>query len=150
MTEPPHAVDHDNDDFAVFESGSILMYLAEKAGKLYPQEFSKRSEVNQWLFFQCASMGPMQGQAFHFVKLATEKIGYGQKRYVAETRRVFGVLDARLEGRDWLAADEYTIAGARQPEMLLVCASMLAAPACKGPCASGDARTAHQRHAGTM
>lgn len=108
----PHAVDHDNNDYAVFESGAVLMYLAEKAGKLYPQEFDKRHEVNQWLVYQNASMGPMQGQANHFVRYAPEKIEYGQKRYIAETKRVYGVLDGRLKDNEWLAAGEYTIAGA--------------------------------------
>ena len=66
----PAIVDHDNNDYAVFESGAILMYLAEKAGKLYPQEFNKRHEVNQWLLFQNAGVGPMQGQANHFARCA--------------------------------------------------------------------------------
>jgi hypothetical protein len=71
---PVGAVDHDNDDFAAFESGAILMYLAEKAGQLYLQDFNKRSEVQQWLLFQNAGIGPMQGQAGHFKKFAPENI----------------------------------------------------------------------------
>ena len=106
------AVDHDNGDYAVFESGAVLTYLAEKSGKLCPQDFNKKHEVSQWLFYQNASMGPMQGQANHFVRYAPEKIEYGQKRYVAETKRVYGVLEGRLKDNEWLAAGEYTIAGA--------------------------------------
>ena len=105
------AVDHDNGDYCVFESGAILMYLAEKAGQLYPQDFNKRHEVNQWLFFQNAGVGPMQGQANHFAKFAKEKIQYGIDRYTNETKRLYEVLDARLKDHEYLAADEYTIAG---------------------------------------
>lgn len=106
----PAIVDHDNEDYPVFESGAILLYLAEKAGQLFPQEFNKRHEVIQWLFFQNASMGPMQGQANYFVRYAPEKIEYAQKRYVAETKRVYGVLEDRLKDHEWLAAGEFTIA----------------------------------------
>jgi glutathione S-transferase len=111
-------VDHDNGDYAVFESGAILMYLAEKSGQLYPQEFNKRHEVNQWLFFQNAGVGPMQGQANHFVAYATEKVPYGINRYSNETRRLYGVLEARLKDHEWLAAGEYTIAGEPLPATL--------------------------------
>jgi glutathione S-transferase len=109
---PVVAVDHDNDDFAMFESGAILMYLAQKAGQLYPQDFNKRSEVNQWLFFQTAGLGPMQGQAAHFAKFAPERIEYGIQRYTNETKRLYAVLEDRLKDNEWLAAGEYTIAGA--------------------------------------
>jgi glutathione S-transferase len=104
------AVDHDNGDFPVFESGAIMMYLAEKAGQLYPSDYNKRAEVNQWLFFMNAGIGPMQGQANHFVRYAPEKIEYAQNRYVNETYRLYDVLESRLEAHQWLAADEYTIA----------------------------------------
>jgi glutathione S-transferase len=125
-----HAVDHDNDDFPVFESGAILMYLAEKAGQLYPQDFNKRSEVNQWLFFQNAGLGPMQGQANHFVRYAPEKIEYGMKRYTNETKRLYSVLEDRLKDNEWLAAGEYTIAGARAPLPLLPARRLRVAAAC--------------------
>jgi glutathione S-transferase len=104
-------VDHDNNDFAVFESGSIMMYLADKAGKMYPTDWNKRSEVNQWLFFMNAGVGPMQGQANHFVRFAPVQLEYPQKRYVTETYRLYSVLEDRLTDHEWLAADEYTIAG---------------------------------------
>lgn len=106
----PAIVDHDNNDYPVFETGAIMMYLAEKAGKLYPQEFNKRHEVNQWLMFQMSGVGPMQGQANHFVRYAPEKIEYGQQRYINETKRLYGVLEKRLSEQEWLAAGEYTIA----------------------------------------
>ena len=176
---PCCAVDHDNSDYRVFESGSILMYVAEKAGKLYPQDFDKRHEVNQWLFFQNAGVGPMQvplakplssypksaalhllahacvqlprasrvcaraarggscmaslglfqtvrhvqGQANHFVRFAPEKIGYGMNRYVNETKRLFEIMDTHLKDKEWLAAGEYTIAGALRFafRLLLLC-----------------------------
>jgi glutathione S-transferase len=108
----PAIVDHDNNDYAVFESGAEMMYLAEKAGKLYPQDFNKRHEVNQWLFFLNAGVGPMQGQANHFVRFAPEKIEYAINRYRNETIRLWGVLEERLTDHEWLAADEFTIAGA--------------------------------------
>eukprot|EP00892_Ulva_mutabilis_P008729 jgi/Ulvmu1/6228/UM028_0086.1 len=106
----PAIVDHDNGDFPVFESGAIMMYLAEKAGQLYPEDWNKRSEVNQWLFFMNAGVGPMQGQANHFVRYAPEAIPYAQNRYVNETYRLYSVLDGRLKEHEWLAADEYSIA----------------------------------------
>ncbi len=105
----PTIVDHDNDDFALFESGAILIYLAEKCGKFLPKDVKGRSTVLQWLFFQMAGVGPMMGQANHFAVFAPERIKYATDRYVAESRRLMEVLDQRLEGREYLA-DEYSIA----------------------------------------
>lgn len=106
----PAIVDHDNSDFTVFESGAVMMYLAEKAGQFYPSEWNKRSEVHQWLFFGNAGVGPMQGQATHFVRYAPEHIEYAANRYINETHRLYSVLEQRLATNEWLAADEYTIA----------------------------------------
>lgn len=106
----PAIVDHDNADFPVFESGAIMMYLGEKSGNLFPQDWNKKSEVTQWLMFQMGGLGPMQGQLNHFARYAPVSIEYAQKRYHNETSRLYGVLDKRLEDREWLAADEYTIA----------------------------------------
>lgn len=97
---------------AVMESGAILMYLAQKSGKLLPADERLRWETIQWLFFQMASVGPMFGQFGHFYKFARDKTSddYGVKRYTAEAKRLLGVLDARLEGRQYLVGDQYTIA----------------------------------------
>jgi GST-like protein len=95
--------------YAVFESGAILMYLAEKTGLYLPKEASAKYEVIQWLFFQMASIGPMFGQAGHFINYAPEPIPYAIERYTQEVLRLLGVLEKRLERRDYLA-DNYSIA----------------------------------------
>lgn len=105
----PTIVDHDEDDFVVFESGAILIYLAEKTGKLLPNDKKGRSTVIQWLMFQMAGIGPMQGQANVFYRYAPEKIDYAIKRYQRETKRLYTVLDTRLKDHEFLA-DEYSIA----------------------------------------
>jgi GST-like protein len=105
----PTIVDHDNDDFAVFESGAILIYLAEKSGKLLPKDVKGRSTVIQWLMFQMAGIGPMMGQANVFYRYAPEKIPYAIDRYHREVLRLFGVLNRRLEANEYLAGD-YSIA----------------------------------------
>ncbi len=104
----PAIVDREN-DFRVFESGAILIYLAEKTGKLIPNDVKGRSVVIQWLMFQMAGIGPMQGQANVFYRYAPEKIDYAIKRYQNETRRLYGVLDGRLSEVEYLAG-EYSIA----------------------------------------
>jgi len=95
---------------SVFESGAILQYLGEKTGRFFPSEPRKRYDVLQWLMFQMGGIGPMLGQAHHFRNYAPEKIDYAIKRYTNEANRLYGVLDRRLDGRDWVAAGEYTIA----------------------------------------
>ena len=105
----PAIVDRDEDDFAVFESGAILLYLAEKTGRLLPSETKARSTVLQWLMFQMGGVGPMQGQANVFYRYAAEKIDYAINRYRRETRRLYEVLDTRLENNEYLAG-EYSIA----------------------------------------
>ncbi|MFL6650336.1 MAG: glutathione S-transferase family protein [Sulfurifustaceae bacterium] len=105
----PTIVDHDNDEFVVFESGAILIYLAEKTGQLLPADPKQRSRVIQWLMFQMGGIGPMQGQAHVFVRYAPEKIPYAIARYQNETRRLYEVLERQLEGREFLV-DELSIA----------------------------------------
>jgi GST-like protein len=105
----PVIVDRDNDDFVVFESGAILIYLAEKSGQFLPQEEQARSRVLQWLMFQMGAVGPMMGQANVFFRYFPEKIPAAIDRYQHEGRRLFEVLDGRLDGRDYLC-DEYSIA----------------------------------------
>jgi len=105
----PAIVDRDNDDFAVFESGAIMLYLAEQAGKLLPSDRNGRSEVVQWLMFQMGGLGPMQGQANVFFRYAPEKIQYAIDRYQRETKRLYTVLDGRLADRSYLAGD-YSLA----------------------------------------
>ncbi len=95
---------------AVFESGAILIYLAEKSGKCLPSDPAARSECLQWLFFQVGGVGPMFGQFGHFYKYAKEKIPYGIERYQNETKRLLGVLEKRLQEREFLVGAEYTIA----------------------------------------
>jgi GST-like protein len=96
---------------AMMESGAILLYLAEKTGRLIPQEPLLRLETIQWLFFQMASIGPMMGQFGHFHKFAKGKTDdYGDTRYTAETKRLLRVLDTRLEGRQYLVGEQLTIA----------------------------------------
>ena len=105
----PVIVDHDNDDFVVFESGAILLYLAEKTGKLMPLEDKARSEVIQWLMFQMGGVGPMMGQANVFFRYFDEKIPAAIHRYQHESLRLLTVLDHRLAGREYIC-DEYSIA----------------------------------------
>ena len=105
----PAIVDHDNDDFAVFESGAIMLYLAEKTGQLLPAEEKARSRVIQWLMFQMAGVGPMQGQAHVFLRYFPEKIPPVIARYQNETKRLYTVLDRRLADRPYLV-DDYSIA----------------------------------------
>jgi len=94
-----------DDGFPVFESGAIMLYLAEKTGKLIPRDVKGRSEVVQWLMFQMAGIGPMQGQAVVFVRYFPEDIPAAKDRYINESRRLYEVLDRRLEGREWLVND---------------------------------------------
>jgi GSH-dependent disulfide-bond oxidoreductase len=105
----PALVDHDADDFAVFESGAILVYLAEKTGRLLPTDAKGRSQVMQWLMFQMGGLGPMMGQANVFFRYAPEKIPYAISRYQRESRRLLEVLDRRLADHEFLAGD-YSIA----------------------------------------
>jgi len=105
----PTIVDRDADNFAVFESGAILLYLAEKTGRLIPADPNGRSLVIQWLMFQMGGIGPMMGQANVFFRYFPENIQPAIDRYQNECRRLFEVLDARLTGREWLAGD-YSIA----------------------------------------
>jgi GSH-dependent disulfide-bond oxidoreductase len=95
---------------SVFESGAILVYLAEKTGQFLPTEVRGRKTVMEWLFWQVGGLGPMAGQNHHFVQYAPEKIRYAMERYVKETNRLYGVLDRRLAGRSFIAGDDYTIA----------------------------------------
>ena len=106
----PAIIDHGNGDFAVFESGAILIYLAEKTGKLLPAEPKARSRVMQWLMFQMGGVGPMMGQANVFFRYAPEKIPYAIERYQRESRRLFEVLERQLKDHPYIANDEYSIA----------------------------------------
>ncbi|QVW21980.1 glutathione S-transferase N-terminal domain-containing protein [Pseudomonas hormoni] len=105
----PAIVDRANGDFAVFESGAILIYLAEMTGKLLPQDPKGRSVVLQWLMFQMGGIGPMQGQANVFFRYFPEKLQGAIDRYQHETRRLYEVLDTRLQDVEFLAGD-YSIA----------------------------------------
>jgi glutathione S-transferase len=105
----PVIVDRANEDFAVFESGAIMIYLAEQAGRLLPTDVKGRSRVIQWLMFQMGGVGPMMGQANVFFRYFPEKIEPAINRYQNEGRRLFEVLDARLGQSEWLA-DDYSIA----------------------------------------
>jgi GST-like protein len=105
----PAIVDRDNGDFAVFESGAIMLYLAERSGRLLPSDEKGRSRVVQWLMFQMGGVGPMMGQANVFARYFPEKIQPAIDRYVRESRRLFEVLDGHLAGNEWLAGD-YSIA----------------------------------------
>jgi len=105
----PAIVDHDNDDFAVFESGALMLYLAEKAGALLPSDARGRSLVTQWLMFQMGGVGPMMGQANVFYRYAPEKLPWAIERYQRESRRLLTVLDTRLADHEYLAGD-YSIA----------------------------------------
>ena len=101
----PAIVDHDAGGFAVFESGAILLYLAEKTGKLLPSDPKQRSVAIQWLMFQMGGVGPMQGQANVFYRYAPEKIPFAIERYQRETKRLYTVLERRLGEAEYLAGD---------------------------------------------
>ncbi|QLL15136.1 glutathione S-transferase family protein [Pseudomonas chlororaphis] len=105
----PAIVDRTNGDFAVFESGAILLYLAELTGQLLPSDPKGRSRVIQWLMFQMGGIGPMQGQANVFFRYFPEKLQGAIDRYQHETRRLYEVLDTRLQEVEFLAGD-YSIA----------------------------------------
>jgi GST-like protein len=110
----PAIVDHDppfgGGAHAVFESGAVLQYLAEKSGRLLPTDPRQRSVALQWLTWQVASLGPMGGQAAHFLRYAPERIDYAIERYTAEAARLTRVLERRLGEADYLAGDQYSIA----------------------------------------
>lgn len=95
---------------SLFESGAILLYLAEKTGQFIPADIRGRTEVLQWLFWQVGGLGPMAGQNHHFNKYAPEKLPYAINRYVNETNRLYGVLDRRLADGAFIAGDAYSIA----------------------------------------
>ena len=109
----PTIVDRGNDDFTVFESGAILWYLAEKYGVFLSEDPKLRSETLQWLMFQMGGIGPMMGQAMYFQRIAApngQEEPFSIKRYVEESRRLLEVLDRRLEGRDFIMGDAFSIA----------------------------------------
>jgi GST-like protein len=109
----PAIVDQEGPDgkpLPLFESGAILIYLAEKTGKFLPKDLRGRYTTLQWLMWQMGGVGPMFGQAHHFLRAAPEKVPYGIERYTKETRRLYGVMDKRLGEAPFLAGDAYTIA----------------------------------------
>src|SRR5689334_23236044 len=107
----PAIVDHDvpGGPLAIFESGAILVHLAEKTGRLLPTDVRGRAATMQWLMYQMSHVGPIIGQTGHFMNQASEKIPYAIQRFVGESLRIVGVLNGGLAGRDWLAGD-YSIA----------------------------------------
>ena len=109
----PAIVDPDGPNgrpFTVIESGAILMYLAEKTGLFLPVEMQRKYEVIQWVMFQMGGIGPIFGQVHHFKRAAKEKVPYAINRYFKECRRLYGVLDSRLERREYIANNEVSIA----------------------------------------
>ncbi|MDO9597817.1 MAG: glutathione binding-like protein [Azoarcus sp.] len=109
----PVIIDSDGPDgkpITLIESGAILLYLADKTGRLLPDDPRERCEAHQWLMFQMGSVGPMLGQAHHFLRFAPDVIPYAIDRYSKEAARIYGVLNTRLAGRDWLAGSAYSIA----------------------------------------
>lgn len=109
----PAIVDPDGPDgqpLSLFESGAILLYLADKHGRFLPQDEKGRHITLQWLMWQMGGLGPMLGQAHHFLRYAPVEIPYGRERYSKEAQRLYGVLDKRLAESRYLAGDDYTIA----------------------------------------
>ena len=100
----PAIIDRDN-DLALMETGAIMMYLADKTGKLLPREGEARYRVIEWLMWQMGGIGPILGQVHHFVKYNPGKAPYAEERYSKEAKRLYGVLDKRLEGRDYIVDD---------------------------------------------
>ncbi len=105
----PAIVDHD-ENITLMESGAILIYLAEKAGKFLSTKFAERARTIEWLMYQMGNVGPMLGQAHHFVKFNPDVSEYASKRYKDQAIRICGVLDKRLQETPYLAGDEYSIA----------------------------------------
>jgi len=108
----PAIVDQDGPGHApypLFESGAILLYLAEKTGRLLPTDMAAKYRVMQWLMFQMGGVGPMFGQTHHFLRSAKVEVPYGIERYSKETRRLYGVMNAHLAGHEYLA-DAYSVA----------------------------------------
>ena len=109
----PAMIDSDGPDdkpISMFESGAMLIYLASKSGKFLPDDLRERWSTLQWLMFQMGGVGPMLGQAHHFLVYAPEKIPYAMQRYSKEANRLYGVMDRRLAQSEFIACDEYTIA----------------------------------------
>lgn len=110
----PAIVDHEPADggepLSLFESGAILLYLAEKTGKFLPKDLRGRQTALQWLFWQMGGLGPMAGQNHHFSQFAPEKTPYAIKRYIDETARLYGVLNKQLADNEFVAGSEYSIA----------------------------------------
>src|SRR6185312_7136568 len=110
----PAIVDHAHakgeSSLSIFESGAILLYLADKTHQFLPENIHGRYNVLQWLFWQVGGLGPMAGQNHHFSQYASEVIPYAIERYVRETARLYGVLDKRLAGRQFICGEDYTIA----------------------------------------
>ena len=109
----PAIVDSEGPDgkpISLFESGAILIYLAGKTGKFLPQSVRDKYDALQWLMFQMGGVGPMFGQAHHFIRAKKDEVPYGTERYVKEARRLYGVMDRQLADHPFLAAGEYTIA----------------------------------------
>lgn len=108
----PALVDHRHGNFAIFESGAIMQYLAEVYGEgfLLPRERQVRYDVIQWLFFQCAGVGPIQGQAHAFLRYVPEEVPYAAERFRNETRRLYEVLERRLSASTFVAGEAYSVA----------------------------------------
>ena len=109
----PAIVDHDGPGgkpHTVFESGAILLYLAQKTGKFWPKDPADQSVLTQWVFFQCANIGPMFGQCGHFRGYAAEKVPYAIERYSGEVQRLYGLIDRELAKKSWIAGEEYSLA----------------------------------------
>ena len=111
----PAIVDHDvtgpdGQPLSIFESGAILIHLAEKTGKFWPADPYKRAKVMEWVMWQMGGLGPMGGQANHFRAYAPEQIAYAINRYTNEVARLWDLLDWKLKGHDWIANDEYSLA----------------------------------------
>ena len=109
----PAIIDPDGpggEPFSLFESGAILLYLAQKTGRLMPKDERSYWTAVQWLMWQMGGFGPMLGQAHHFLRFADEDVPYAKDRYSNETRRLYGVLDRRLGEAEWLAGDDYSMA----------------------------------------
>lgn len=100
----------DGAPLSVFETGAILIYLAEKSGRLLPTGGPQRAKTLEWLLFQCSSLGPMLGQATHFRRYAKQDVAYAVERYTNEATRLYSVIERQLENKTWIAGDEYGIA----------------------------------------